>query len=296
MKTVCVLMSTYNGEKYLRVQIESILANKNVKVQLLVRDDGSTDETLSILREYAEQKKLIYYTGPNLKPAYSFLDLIQHATRADYYAFSDQDDYWFPGKLYRAVTQLEKFTQTPSLYHARPQIVDEQLRPLSGRMARYICTSFAQSVVGIFAVGCTMVFNNKLCDLLKLYTPSYLLMHDSWAFQVCVAVGGNVIYDSEPSIYYRQHANNVLGAKANFKKRWQRRVANFTRSYSGLIEEIMNGYKEYLPSENLSICQRVLDYKKGWQYKWRLLTDISIRTGNKHMDRLYILKVLLGLF
>ena len=84
--TVCVLMSTYNGEKYLEEQIDSILAQKGCKVQLLVRDDGSSDGTIGILQKYHEEGYLEYYTGENLKPAKSFMDLLYNAPKAEYYA------------------------------------------------------------------------------------------------------------------------------------------------------------------------------------------------------------------
>ncbi|MBQ4399872.1 MAG: glycosyltransferase, partial [Alphaproteobacteria bacterium] len=107
MDNVLVLMSTYNGEKYLKTQLDSILAQQGVNVQILVRDDGSSDGTLPILQAYAAQGKLTYYTGPNLKPAKSFMDLIYNAPQADFYAFADQDDYWLPEKLICAVNKLK---------------------------------------------------------------------------------------------------------------------------------------------------------------------------------------------
>ena len=108
MKKVCVLMSTYNGEKYLKEQIDSILKQKGVKVNLLVRDDGSTDNTLSLLEEYKKKGLLDYCCGSNMKPARSFMELLSIAPDSDYYAFSDQDDYWEHDKLFNAVKNTEK--------------------------------------------------------------------------------------------------------------------------------------------------------------------------------------------
>ena len=96
---VLVLMSTYNGEKYLREQIDSILGQRGVEVSLLVRDDGSTDATLTTLDEYKESGRLDYYCGNNLGPARSFMHLLQNAPASDFYAFSDQDDKWMDDKL-----------------------------------------------------------------------------------------------------------------------------------------------------------------------------------------------------
>ena len=92
---VAVLMSSYNGEKYIRPQIDSILAQEgNFELSLFVRDDGSTDKTQAILQEYAQKRKLTWYTGNNLGPARSFMDLLKKCKGFNYYAFADQDDYW----------------------------------------------------------------------------------------------------------------------------------------------------------------------------------------------------------
>ena len=93
-KKVLILLSTYNGERYIKEQIESLLKQENVKVSILVRDDGSTDGTINILNEYQKQGKLKWYTGENLKPAKSFMNLVENAPEYEYYAFCDQDDVW----------------------------------------------------------------------------------------------------------------------------------------------------------------------------------------------------------
>ena len=103
-------MSTYNGEKYLREQIDSILNQDYPEISLLIRDDGSTDGTVDILKEYAQKYRDIdYYVGENLGVQNSFFDLMKRADkRAYYYAFADQDDVWLPGKIKRAIELLER--------------------------------------------------------------------------------------------------------------------------------------------------------------------------------------------
>ena len=101
---VAVLMSTYNGEKYIREQIDSILEQSgNFDLDLWVRDDGSKDSTQQILQEYAQQRKLHWYTGENLGAAHSFIDLVRKCKGYDYYAFADQDDYWMTNKIQMGV-------------------------------------------------------------------------------------------------------------------------------------------------------------------------------------------------
>ncbi len=97
MDSIVVLMSTYNGEKYIREQLDSIFNQEGIDVKVVVRDDGSKDTTHAILDEYKKTHELVWYTGENLKSARSFMDLIYQAPESDYYAFADQDDYWDPG-------------------------------------------------------------------------------------------------------------------------------------------------------------------------------------------------------
>lgn len=112
MKKIIVLMSTYNGELYLEEQLRSIINQKftedEYEVQILVRDDGSSDKTIPILEKYREKGLLDYYTGKNMGYPKSFWHLLKNADDADYYAFADCDDVWFEDKLARAVERLSR--------------------------------------------------------------------------------------------------------------------------------------------------------------------------------------------
>ena len=113
---VCVLISTYNGERFLEEQIASIIAQKGVEVDILVRDDGSSDMTCSLLERWQKEGKLKWYKGENLGFARSFMNLLKTASGYDYYAFCDQDDIWLEDKLQRAVAALEKIEDKVKLY------------------------------------------------------------------------------------------------------------------------------------------------------------------------------------
>lgn len=302
MTKIVVLMSTYNGEKYLKTQLDSILAQQGVEVEILVRDDGSSDGTLKILQEYAAQNKLTYYTGSNLKPAKSFMDLIRKAPAADFYAFADQDDYWLPEKLSCAVEKLNQLgdQKQPSLYFGKTLLVDQDLRPLETSRQKYRhFTNFVQAIISSQATGCTFVFNKLLLELIRQYTPKFQLMHDAWLYQVCLSVGGATVFDEQPHIYYRQHGNNVIGGRASFYATYKRRFNNLlhhncVRSKS--IAELVKGYANKISTENLTICTKLLDYKKGWKAKWAIIKDKNIRTGDKEIDRIFILSILLECF
>ena len=101
--TVTVFMSTYNGEKYLEQQIESILHQEHVKVKLFIRDDGSKDNTIKILRKYSKLSNIHVIYGDNIGYAKSFLKIIENNEYTSYYSFSDQDDIWLPNKLHEAI-------------------------------------------------------------------------------------------------------------------------------------------------------------------------------------------------
>ncbi|MBR4115330.1 MAG: glycosyltransferase, partial [Bacteroidales bacterium] len=113
LEKVCVVLASYNGQKYIREQLDSIAAQEGVEVSLLVRDDGSRDATQEILEQYQNAGALRWYTGAHLNVAQGFLELLRNAPEADYYAFCDQDDVWLPDKLAAAVAMLKQ--ENPAL-------------------------------------------------------------------------------------------------------------------------------------------------------------------------------------
>ena len=112
MKKIAVLMCTYNGEKHLQEQINSIKSQKGVSVSIYVRDDGSKDKTIEILKDYQNSGDLIWFQGENIGPAVGFMELLYQTANKDfdYFAFSDQDDIWLDTKLLDAVGKIEKCT------------------------------------------------------------------------------------------------------------------------------------------------------------------------------------------
>ena len=125
MKEVTILLSTYNGEKYLEEQLESITSQKGVSTKIIVRDDGSSDRTCDILDTWKEKSALTWYRGENIGPAQSFMDLLRNAGDACYYAFSDQDDFWLSDKMQTAVSKLESYDGRPALYFCQTELVDK---------------------------------------------------------------------------------------------------------------------------------------------------------------------------
>lgn len=298
MSTVTVLMSTYNGEKYLEEQIESIIRQEGVNIKIFVRDDGSTDKTQELLERFQKEGILQWYTGKNLRSARSFLDLILHAPKSDYYAFCDQDDVWNSDKLYRATSKLESVgdESLPKLYCSNYQLVDSQLKDLPDN-GHASTVSFNAALVSSCCTGCTVVFNRKLLEILKIGQPQALVMHDDWVHKVCLAVGGIVIYDEYRSLKYRQHEANVNGGVHDIKSRLRNiaiRVRKKDRIRSKQIKEILRIYRNMMPDNNVILADKIAAYtEKTILDRVRLAYDQEIRAPYKRMNRGYRMAIIL---
>jgi len=179
--SVCVVMSTYNGEKYIRPQIESILNQIDIRLILYIRDDGSKDNTKEIIEEYISDN-VIFDIGENLGAKKSFIEALQEAPVADYYAFSDQDDVWDRDKLIAAIAMIRNREKkgVPILYCGRTRLVDSKLNYIGeGRCYHEKSNSFLCGEVQA-AAGCTMVFSRELKQKIEQYSPIVYPMHDAW--------------------------------------------------------------------------------------------------------------------
>lgn len=226
MHSVLVLMSTYNGEKFLKEQLESLYNQNGVDIHILVRDDGSSDSTIEILKEYSSAKgnlEIIY--GDNVGAAKSFFEVALYAKENlphyDYYAFCDQDDVWLPDKLISAVNSLEK-TGENKLYFCRENYVDSNLN-IIGTPKTIHFFDYTTSVYRNPALGCTMVFDKCLFDKFCLATTisdRINSLHDAWMFMCAMFTGANIISDNSIHLLYRQHGKNVTLAKKNTIQRY----------------------------------------------------------------------------
>lgn len=215
---LCVLLAVYNGEAHLEEQLASYLAQSFRDWSLLVSDDCSTDGSLAILKRFIQRvpgRDVRLIRGPGNSFSGNFLHLLRQADpRHEFFALSDQDDVWFPNKLYRAVTRLEKeASDMPCLYAARTRICDEALRPigLSRKFAQ--APSFRNALVQSIGGGNTMVINRAALSLAQraLVATERVVAHDWWLYQIVSGAGGRVIYDGVPVLDYRQHGGNLIG-------------------------------------------------------------------------------------
>lgn len=259
---VCILMSTYNGALYLKDQLDSIFRQTHQNLELLVRDDGSTDSTKDILSEYCKlHPNMHYYQGENLKPARSFLDLIQKAPVADFYAFSDQDDVWLPDKLSAAIDALQK--SKADFYYSQTTPVDSKLQVL--RVKPLIpMNTLESSLVYASVTGCTVVFSKCLRDTVIRYRPNFIMMHDSWIYKITLALGRNVFYDNKSFILYRQHGHNVVGARRSLGKRLSEKFYALlypTNSRLREAQELYNGYEDIMPNKEKETIKMISRYQ-----------------------------------
>lgn len=299
MKKVNVLLSTYNGKRYMRELIDSVLAQEGVTVDLLVRDDGSTDgETQKILDEYQSQGKLTWYQGGNIKPARSFMQLLQDSHDADYYAFADEDDYWKPDKLITAVNKLEQYGKLPALYFSRTQLTDENLHPIPSPVINPLLT-FGESLVYKFIPGCAMVFNKELRDIVNFYKPSFIPMHDIWIYSIALAIGAKVVFDPTPHILYRQHGDNTIGQGQGEMHEWHRRLERFTghaHERYRQAKELYDGYADFMPESNEDMLHTFVEAKHSLVKRIKLAADKRFRCSDRRTYRLFKLAVLLNIY
>lgn len=225
--TVGILLCTFNGGAYLREQLESFLAQTYSDWCLFVSDDGSTDQTLAVLNDYRLRlgSRLVLLKGPQRGFAQNFMSLIRNDNiKCDAYAFSDQDDIWLADKLQRSIAALESLPAVvPFLYCSRTRLIDTDgrvtgLTPLFKKRP-----SFKNALVQSLAGANTMLINEAARELLaRTDVDAPIIAHDWLAYLIVSGCGGTVIYDAEPTLLYRQHDANLIGANAGLRNKLKR--------------------------------------------------------------------------
>lgn len=284
-------MSTYNGEKYIKEQLDSLINQDLRPFKILIRDDGSADETINILEDYASNYSFIeYYYENNLGPAKSFFDLINRCEEADYYALCDQDDVWFKDKLSTAVAMLEKQNKgIPLLYAGRFILTDENLKPLKSDISElYSFTDFAHALIYHTAPGCTFVFNDEARKQIVKYDVNreYIVIHDAIIHKV-VTMFGKMILDETPHMYYRQHRGNAIGLTADRFKELKNRINNVLkgtlRNYrSNTAKSLLRVYGDECDVDKKELLNIVAFYRDNKELKSQLLTERRFMTNTKN--------------
>jgi glycosyltransferase involved in cell wall biosynthesis len=285
MKKVQVLLSSFNGKRYIRQQLDSIFNQQGVEVYCLVRDDGSVDGTLDILSEYQQKyNNLEVIKGKNVGYKKSFMELVYLSGQYDYYAFADQDDVWEHEKLLKAIEQISQVENNSAvMYCSNCKLVDNNLNDLG--MLHYsdniIPSNKVKVLIQGFAHGCTMVFNGKSMDLILKYRPKQEYAHDFW-IPIILMFLGKVIYDKDSYILYRQHTGNIFGSKSPIKKiiKIKQKRFNEKNFYSDMISEILNGYGKFLEREDYITLKEICEYRNSFYKKLKLIFNKQFKKNN----------------
>jgi len=229
MSTVEVLLSTFNGETYLGAFLGSLCSQSQAVDSLRLRDDGSADNTLSILKDSILPFRVIIDPDTaHLGIRQSYFQLLCSAsTNVDFVAFADQDDVWLPSKISAAVTALQDVSG-PAMYFSNVLVVDRDLEPIKLHHRMIVHPSFANALVENVATGHTIVLNQPARQLLCEEIPCRATLHDAWCYLVLSGCG-RVIYDPQPRVLYRQHRANALGVKTTLISSWTARVKRQVR-------------------------------------------------------------------
>lgn len=257
--SVAILLCTFNGAKFLEEQIESFLAQDYGNWTLYASDDGSSDETIKILENFQtrlEPNRVKIIKGPREGFAINFLSLIKNKSIiADFYAFSDQDDIWLSSKLSKSIEALQRYhTSLPALFCSRTELITENGETYGYSPLFRQPTTFQNALVQSIAGANTMLINNQARELLSKVDSSHeIVAHDWLAYIIVSGCGGKVIYDANPTLKYRQHQNNLIGANTTLKDRITR-IQNLFRGqlkiWSTKNLKAVGAFSEHLTREN----------------------------------------------
>lgn len=292
---VDILMGVYNGEAYLREQLDSIFGQSFSNWRLTVCDDASSDRTEAILREYQKQypEKMIYRrNGKNSgSPKENFFQLIRES-QAPYWMTCDHDDVWKKDKVettLRCMKEMEKGSgkEMPILVHTDLTVVDQDLQVLSDSMirsqrlnpgAKHLCQFLVQNHV----TGCTMMGNRSIRELVS-YLPHQALMHD-WYFALVAAAFGRIGFVDESTVFYRQHGGNQVGAKDASSTSYA--VKRFLKSYEARkavyqtyeqAQGFLNQFREKLTPSQRELVEAYAQMPlKGKWFKWKTLFQYQL--------------------
>lgn len=268
---VAVLLSSYNGERYIEEQIKSIFNQESIAVTLYVRDDGSSDSTVIILKKLtAIYPNMVLDLAHNIGFIRSFFNLLSNAPEGfDFYAFADQDDVWLPSKLSAGAGALKLPGQgMAGMYCSRTEYVDASLAHLSySPLYRKEKIGFGNALVQNIATGCTIVINPTARKLIVDKLPEKCLAHDWWIYLV-VSAFGCVIFDGVPHIKYRQHGGNVIGASSSFVKNSINRTRRFFGSLrhnktSLQVAEFNRIFKSTMTPAQIACVNKILSAEQG---------------------------------
>lgn len=269
---VAILMATFNAQRFLAMQLDSIAGQCWPEWEIWISDDGSQDESLAVIRAFQQRwgtDRVRLLAGPRKGFAENFISLVCNpAIQADYYAYADQDDIWESDKLRRALHILAARERgQPAMYCSRTRLINENnheigLSPLFKKEP-----SFANALTQCLGGGNTMLFNQAARDLLMEAGRVNVISHDWWTYLVVTGCGGCVIYDKYPSVRYRQHADNLIGCNKGLAhiltrlgKLWRGEFSRWIDCNVSALQQI----NKKLNQENSRRLRRFIQARRVW--------------------------------
>lgn len=265
-----VLLATYNGEKYLKEQIDSILNQTYKNIHLIISDDNSQDGTRQILKQYEQNERVtIHYQEENFGYVRNFEYLLQQV-QSEYYMLSDQDDVWMPEKIAKSIETLKN--NDADMVFGDLEVVDENLKTIYNSFGDFMkltrkikkqINSYKVNYLYNCVTGCTVLSKKKhIKDILPMPRNSKYLIHDHW-MGLIVSLNGKLAYMPEKYIKYRQHGNNQVGTNKishKFNKLDQVREL-FINVKLGIFETYVENNNKF-PTELQEINKQGLYYFK----------------------------------
>jgi glycosyltransferase involved in cell wall biosynthesis len=296
-RSISILLCTFNGAQFLPAQLASYEAQDFADWRLVASDDGSGDDTVALLEDFQKKHgadRVEIRCGPRKGFVANFLSLIcDPSIKSDYYALSDQDDVWHPQKLSRARQFLgDAPADVPVVYCSRTQLIDEQGKDIGPSTFYRKPPHFRNALVQSLASGNTMVLNEKMRWLLmQVGADASAPAHDWLVYMTITAVGGKILYDSEPTVSYRMHASNVIGSNDTAGARmvrarllWQGRfqkwadmnVAVLERIQSLMTDENRATFELFRQARKRSLLPRAYGLMRCGIYRQSLLGNVGL--------------------
>lgn len=294
---VAILLGTYQGQRFLADQLDSVVRQTYPNWRIWASDDGSADLTTHILESYKskwQKGRMEIIAGPQKGFAANFLHLACYADlQAEFFAFSDQDDIWCENKLEKAVTWLETVNpDLPALYCSRTQLVDENNRDIGLSPSMSKAPGFANALTQTVGGANTMVFNKAAHQLImEAGSDLEIVSHDWWVYLVVTGCGGVVHFDDYPSLRYRQHNDNEVGINTTFKAKLTRICklwGGVYRSWNQQNIEALMALQHRLTPENQKmllrfskardegLINRLIGFKQSGIYRQSFMGNVAL--------------------
>ncbi len=300
-RKVAIVLGFYDGYKFIKRQLQSIFEQTHQNFIIFITDDNSKDkfslEKLNI-NERNKNKIRVGFRNKNIGYAQNFLNaLVSIDGYFDYYAFSDQDDIWHREKLEKAINSLEGYPDNQAnLYGSRTELIGESEEIKLGKSIEFKKSpSFQNALTQNIFGGNTMVFNRNAFDLIcSSNINQKIIAHDWWCYQIISGAGGNVFYDKNIYLKYRQHNNNIIGSNVSLKDKWLRfcKVANgnfkiqndhnlqaIIKNQNLLIKRNQKTLTNFIKARNSFLLKRIYYFKKSGVYRQTLIGNVALFIG-----------------